>query len=117
MATNLVTLRLSAADMISPASDARLRSTPLYTGAKYAEGLRCAQEEIGRYGKEKFIQDGVESKYSCGISVILQQATEPLTAAYSGAWLVLTHLVPREQQNVVFSLVIPLAVKMVDELG
>ena len=34
----------------------------------------------------------VESKYSCGISVILQQATEPLTAAYSGAWLVLTPL-------------------------
>jgi hypothetical protein len=30
---------------------------PGYTGAKYAECLRCAQEEIRRYGDEKFVED------------------------------------------------------------
>ena len=59
---------------------------------------------------------GEWSKYSCGASVVVQQAPEALLALNSRFDPCLEFTLCREQQNVSFSLVIPFTVIMCQEL-
>ena len=59
----------------------------------------------------------VWGKYSCGIPVVFEQPSEPFPTDNRSSIVAAAHLLAREQQDVPFSLVIPLLVKMCDELS
>jgi hypothetical protein len=61
--------------------------------------------------------DPVWSNYSCGVGVVLEQAAEPRSAMNPAFGPVLADFMAWEQQDVAFPLVVPLAMKMINEFG
>ena len=57
----------------------------------------------------------VWQKYSCDIAVILHQSTKALAATHSSPGLLLPEPPSGEQKNVTLPLMVPLAMKMIDE--
>ena len=59
----------------------------------------------------------VKEKYSCDVAVIPQQPAKAFTTTHSAPGLLLPYFVVREQQQVTLSLVVSLALIMIDEIG